>query len=541
MAKGGDSITFNYTTQAPLGAPEFRAFYLGENTVAEYYLNLLATEVGTNQYTVTIDSHERERRALAIGDLIEIEISQFLEGATNGRDNYYGTTFLYVVGTGVVPWYGVGDMLDSVPVPESAWLGGLTTLPFQYSDEPDHRYKQTAGNIAPASIQPFLQGRRLHHTDFLDGSHSESGNPVFSEQVNHLDGQYIARSCVSCHVNNGRGLLPAVGQSVDHAVVQVAADAFGTPHEVLGSVLQPLSTDDDGEGAIRLSGFVIQEGVYGDGTSYELRQPQYGFEGEAPSFYSVRMSQQLIGLGLLEAIPEESLESLADPDDDDGDGISGRVQVVVDPETGEDRVGRFTHKAGQASVRHQIAAALNTDMGVTSPVYLTTDAGHTDAVPDLDEDELQEMTRYISLLGVGARRDFENETALQGETLFSTAGCADCHTPTMVTGSFHPMAELRNQTIHPYTDLLLHDMGDGLADNVGEGRASGAEWRTPPLWNIGLTAGVSGGEGYLHDGRARTLEEAILWHGGEATAAKEAFRLMSASDRAALVSFLKSL
>ena len=151
------------------------------------------------------------------------------------------------------------------------------------------------------------------------------------------------------------------------------------------------------------------------------------------------------------------------------------------------------------------------------------------------------MTRYVALLGVGARRDLSDAQALQGEVLFSSANCTACHTPTLTTSPYHPNAELRNQTIHPYTDLLLHDMGPGLADNMGEGVATGSEWRTAPLWNIGLTAGVSGGEAYLHDGRAQTLEEAILWHGGEAEDSKEVFRNMSAADRAALIKFLQSL
>jgi CxxC motif-containing protein (DUF1111 family) len=151
------------------------------------------------------------------------------------------------------------------------------------------------------------------------------------------------------------------------------------------------------------------------------------------------------------------------------------------------------------------------------------------------------MNRYVSLLGVGARRDLTNTQALRGEQLFTSASCTQCHTPTLTTSPHHPLTELRNQTIHPYTDLLLHDMGPGLADNMGEASASGAEWRTPPLWNIGFTAGVSGGEAYLHDGRARSIAEAILWHGGEGETSKQAFLGMSAADRAALVTFIKSL
>jgi CxxC motif-containing protein (DUF1111 family) len=151
------------------------------------------------------------------------------------------------------------------------------------------------------------------------------------------------------------------------------------------------------------------------------------------------------------------------------------------------------------------------------------------------------MTRYVALLGVGARRNLSDPRTIAGEALFASANCTACHTPELTTSPYHPMAELRNQTIRPFTDLLLHDMGPGLADNMGENGASGSEWRTPPLWGIGLTAGVSGGEAYLHDGRARTLEEAILWHDGEAAASREAFRNMSSADRDALVAFLQSL
>src|SRR5436305_3212246 len=180
-------------------------------------------------------------------------------------------------------------------------------------------------------------------------------------------------------------------------------------------------------------------------------------------------------------------------------------------------------------------------MGVTTSIFPVLDGETTGGTPELADSDLDNLTRYIALLGVSARRDLTDTQALQGEQLFTSANCVKCHTPTLTTSPYHPMTELRSQTIHPYTDLLLHDMGAGLADNMGEGNASGSEWRTSPLWSIGLTAGVSGGEAYLHDGRARTLEEAILWHSGEAEASKEAFRTMPASDRAALVKFLKSL
>ncbi|MES2657292.1 MAG: di-heme oxidoredictase family protein [Verrucomicrobiota bacterium] len=541
VAKGGTDITFNYQTLTPLGAPEFRAFFRGINTVAEYHGNHSAPLIGPNLYSQTLTSKLPENRPLQIGDRVEIEISQFIQAAVHGRNNYYGTTMLYIVGQGIVPWGASGPLLDSFPLPETAWLGGKTTLPYQYSNEPEHRFKQTAGNISPSNIQPFMLGRRLHHTDFGDGSHSEPGNPVFAGQVGKLGPRFIARSCVECHINNGRALPPALGAPMTKSVVKVGSNAIGSPHPILGSVLQPQSVSGAAEGSAVIASYINSSGQYGDGTPWSLRKPSYSFQGTAPAYFSVRLTPPLVGMGLLEAVAESTITDLSDPDDANQDGISGRIQTVVDPQTGQQRLGRFTHKAGKARVSDQIASALNTDMGVTTSVFPTLDGEATPGPAEMTAAELDEMNRYVSLLGVGARRDLTDTQALRGEQMFASASCTACHTPTLATSSYHPMAELRDQVIHPYTDLLLHDMGAGLADNMGEGSATGSEWRTPPLWNIGLTSGVSGGEAYLHDGRAISLEEAILWHGGEAEASKQTFLGMSAEDRAALVAFLKSL
>jgi CxxC motif-containing protein (DUF1111 family) len=258
------------------------------------------------------------------------------------------------------------------------------------------------------------------------------------------------------------------------------------------------------------------------------------------------MPPPLVGLGLLEAIPEDAVVARADPDDGDGDGISGRVHVVADPESGAPRLGRFGWKAAQATLRHQAAAAFRADMGVTSRVFPEPDCGSAQAGcggrgVEVRNGDLDDLAAYLALLGMQARRDADDPVVERGEDLFAEAGCAGCHTPSLVTTPFHPLAELRSQTIQPYTDLLLHDMGPGLAATLPEGNASGSEWRTPPLWSIGLTREVSGGEAYLHDGRARTLAEAILWHGGEGRRARNAFAAMSAPDQEALLAFLRSL
>ncbi|HEU5125156.1 MAG TPA: di-heme oxidoredictase family protein [Verrucomicrobiae bacterium] len=564
VAKGGSSITFNYVTHAELNPAEFRTFFRGINTVAEYHNNQIATLVSTNasatpgetdyHYTATINSKAPGNFSLQLGDRVEVEISQFLLAPRHGRANYYGTAMLYIVGQGIVPWGQGNDMgfdggivgdvnqsLGSYPLPTNAWLGGKTTLPYQYSNEPEQRFKETAGNIAPTNGLRFMLGRRLHHTDFGDGTHSEPDNPIFSQQIGKLGPKFANRSCVACHVNNGRALPPVIGAPMLQSIVKVGSDANDSPHPILGSVLQSQSISGPAEGSATIASYTIINGQYADGTPYSLRKPNYAFQGVTPTYFSVRLAPQLVGLGLLEAVSESTIMALADPSDANQDGISGRIQTVIDPQTGQQRLGRFNYKAGKARLSHQVAGALNNDMGVTTSVFPVLDGESSSGPIEISDLDLDELTRYIALLGVGARRDLSDTQALRGEQLFASASCVKCHTPTLTTSAYSPMAELRSQTIHPYTDLLLHDLGNGLADNMGEADATGSEWRTPPLWSIGLTAGVSGGEAYLHDGRARSLEEAILWHGGEAESAKESFRTMTASDRAALIKFLKSL
>ncbi|MEO1083865.1 MAG: di-heme oxidoredictase family protein, partial [Acidobacteriota bacterium] len=234
-------------------------------------------------------------------------------------------------------------------------------------------------------------------------------------------------------------------------------------------------------------------------------------------------------MGLLEAIPETAILALEDVNDSDGDGISGKAQRVADPVTGEARLGRFGWKAATSSVRHQVAAELNTDLGVMTSLLPTPDCGSAQADcgpggPELADGHLDDLVKYVSLLGIRPQRDHGDAQVIAGRALFETIGCGGCHVGTLQTSPHHPFAELRDQTIHPYTDLLLHDMGPGLADDLGEGDATGAEWRTPPLWGLGLSACVTGGvagspggspagvdgnetcvpvHSYLHDGRAR--------------------------------------
>jgi CxxC motif-containing protein (DUF1111 family) len=586
-----NTITINSTFQYDLAAPEMRTFYLGTGTVANYYYNynplgpgdtpeagqrghrtVDGTNIDTNsigKYTYTFRGNPKTGQAMKTGDRMEIELSVFGLPPTNkGRSNYYGAAFLYIIGEGMKPWYAHKDLSvkydytyshgeqsdlhplptgaqayqsDSYPLPESAWLGGKTTHHTQYSAEPKRAYKQMAYNLAPINSQPFMDGRRLHHTDFEDGSHSEPDNDIFYTHVGKRGPDFINTSCVACHTNNGRAIPNNPGDLMTQSVVRVGIDSSATIHPTLGTVLQVQSTSGSAEKTAYRAAYTEIPGTYGDGTSYSLRKPNYTFGGEAPDFYSVRTAPQLVGLGLLEAVAEETIVNLSDPNDINNDGISGRINALNDPETGEIRLGRFGYKASKARLRHHIASALNTDMGVTTTIYPTIDFKNTTASLEINDSELDLMYRYVALLALMPQRDFNDSDVIQGKELFTQANCVACHVETIQTSDYHPLTELRNQTIHPYSDLLLHDMGTGLADNMGEGLASGSEWRTAPLWNIGYTEYVSYDEAYLHDGRARTLEEAILWHGGEAEASKEAFRTMSASDRSKLITFLKSL
>ncbi len=563
VAKGGDHIDVKMTTQWELnpGTEEFRAFYRGVGTVAEYiyapHMKLVPGE--RFKYTNTIDgfyslgpnNRDAVKRPLKVGDKIEMEISQFLAEVDSkgdkleGRKNYYGTAVLYIVGKGFVPFEtkGVfGDLTtereDSYPLPEVAWMGGRTTLPYQYSNEPPFRFMELAQNLSSLNGQNFVLGRRVLHTQFTTGAHDEPDNPVWTENAGKSGPHYINASCSSCHTRNGRSLPPVAGAALYTSVVKVG-DANGNPHPKLGSVLQPQSAGVSAEGYAKLAAWVESNG---------LRKPTYSFEGgPVPSNFSVRSSPQLVGLGLLEAIPETFVQGLADPDDANGDGISGRVNIVADPQSGLPRMGRFGWKAGKAAVAHQVAGAFNSDMGVMTSIMPKPDCGseQTDcgnaSGSELADSNLTHLVDYVSLLGVAARRDYADPVALHGETLFATAGCAACHVPTATTGAYHPKAELRNQTIHPYTDLLLHDMGPGLADNLPEGMATGAEWRTAPLWSISLSDSVSGGASFLHDGRARTIKEAILWHGGEAEKSANAFKAMPPADADAVIRFLNTL
>lgn len=562
VAKGGSTVRMNVKTQFKLNDTEAenRWFYRGVGTVAEYYDNGTMNVIDNYNYYKERSYNAREGRNIQIGDKLEFELSQFLDHTVpHGRSAYYGTTYLYIVGEGLVPWditgnFGtLGGRKDSVKIPEKAWLGGKTTLPYMHSNEPDNHFIQMATNLASQNGQPFVLGRRVHHASFIDGSHDEHvvDNGTFPDTVGKAGPHYVHDRCAGCHVRNGRAAPAPVGQPLEKWVFKVA-DANGNPHPNLGRSLQPKSANGvASEGQASIAFWSESNG---------LRKPNYQFSGVTPARFSARVAPQLVGMGLLEAIPESAILAKEDINDANGDGISGRANRIADPATGQTRLGRFGYKAGTTSVKHQIAAAFNADMGVMTSLLPTPDCGsaQTDCGPsgsEVSDAHVNNLVKYISTLGVRPQRNINDAAVQRGETQFATIGCIGCHTPSYVTSQYHPLGELRSQTIKPYTDMLLHDMGADMADNLGEGQASGAEWRTAPLWGLGLSACVTGGvtdaaqgaqvctpvHSYLHDGRARSIEEAILWHGGEGQAAKNAYQALSSSAKQDVLRFLESL
>jgi CxxC motif-containing protein (DUF1111 family) len=422
-------------------------------------------------------------------------------------------------------------------------MGGTTTLHTDYSNGATEQYKQMSSVLSMESANDFLLGRRLHHTDWGTGAHSEPNNPAMLIHSGKLGPNYNTASCVSCHDKNGVSVLPAIGQPLINHVVAIGRDAAGNPHPRWGEQLSPRATSGGAEGQVLLKGYETITGQYGDGSPYTLRKPIYEFVGEdAPSFFSVRAAQKLVALGLREAVAEESILALADPNDRDGDGISGRALMVEDPNNPSRKfLGRFGRKGTQPSVQHQIAYAFNRDMGVTTDLMPVLDGNTTSSPTELSASELGQLTRYIQLLGPPPARKTADAQVIRGRQLFAQLSCNACHTPEMTTGRNHPLAPLRNQLFRPYSDGLLHDMGPGLADNMASEGVTAAEWLTAPLVGIGLVEAAAGKESYLHDGRAGSIPEAILWHGGEAEDAKDSFRNLSATDREAVVKFIRSL
>ena len=357
--------------------------------------------------------------------------------------------------------------------------------------------------------------------------HPSDGRAARPDDINDFSGFFLRTSIPGVGAHNGPNSVPGFGTQIQNQAI------FGLAPEAEFEVT-----------------YIETEVTYPDGKSVFLRKPVYNLKDTyipmpSNAMFSPRIGPPVFGLGLLEAIPEADILVLADENDIDNDGISGKPNYVWDEEFQETRLGRFGWKANTPSVMIQSAGAYNGDMGVTSPLFPTeTCAGQSNCSnlgddPEITQQVLDDVVLYLRTLAVPAPRDLEG--VAKGKELFTTIGCASCHTPRMKTGNYPGIPAISNQIIYPYSDMLLHDMGFGLADNRPDFLANGQEWKTRPLWGIGMTELVNGHTHFLHDGRARGFEEAILWHGGEAEQAKENFKQLSQDERQEVIDFLKAL
>ena len=429
-------------------------------------------------------------------------------------------------------------------VPLTPRLGGETTI----DDAGADAFTRLAPNAPDERRKDFNLGSRLFAIEWVP----------FPNAVKIFDGlgpSFNHEACSGCHVANGRGRPPETrGAPMDTMLVRLSAvdaDSTAPAHPSYGDQLNDRAIPGVSPEARAMIDHEKIAGVYGDGMPYTLLRPQLSFAD--PAFgtldgvlTSPRVAQAVIGLGLLEAVPEATLAALADPDDADGDGISGRINRLDE----EGTVGRFGWKANAPDLRHQSAAAAIGDMGLTTTLFPDQNCPPPQAAcigaaaedgPEISDPFLDRIVTAMRTLAVPAQRSAGDAEVIAGFAAFGRFGCNGCHIPALMTDGSASLPELRNQTFHPFTDLLLHDMGEGLADGRPDHDASGSEWRTAPLWGLGLVPTVNGHDRLLHDGRARGFAEAILWHGGEAEAAKEAFRNADKADRDALVAFLRSL
>jgi len=431
------------------------------------------------------------------------------------------------------------------------------------------------GTVQQADTNAYsLPQRNLSMTKRLDFSVGNSffrnpwvEAPASTDARDGLGPLFNTNSCQGCHIKDGRGHPPGVDEPPVSLFLRLAvpadpehdAELLKThgfkPAPVYGSQLQTAALP-AGKPEAKLGLSWKERPVpLADGTEVVLREPVYTIE--APNYgpmpddllVSPRVAPQMIGMGLLEAIPLEDLKALADPDDQNGDGISGKLNQVWDLAAKKTVPGRFGWKAAEPNVHQQSMGAFAGDMGLTSTLKTSTDCTEAQdcgrftngGTPEVSDKVANFVTFYARSLAVPARRDLNAPSVQQGAKLFNEAGCAGCHTPKHQTGQVADRPDLSGQDIWPYTDLLLHDMGPALADGRSVFLATGNEWRTPPLWGVGLAKVVNPQAGFLHDGRARTLEEAVLWHGGEAQASADHYRHMAAKERQALIDFLNSL
>ncbi len=454
----------------------------------------------------------------------------------------------------------------SKPQPFEARPAGAATVPVRRDDL---AFDQPSANLGIDAGLDFRLGEAMFDKLWVS-------SPTSTLASDGLGPLYNARACQSCHMRGGRGHAPD-GPEDDAISFALKLSIPGTQSEQIYEIEGFVGTRPEPNYGRQIQDFSLPghpaeahidvaydsfEVALSGGEVATLRRPTFstrdlGYGAFHPDvMFSPRVAPQMIGLGLLEAIPAADILANQDPDDADGDGISGRANIVWSREFQRPMLGRFGLKAGAPTLRQQTAGAFATDIGISSPLFTKGHGDCTDTQVDcvnafhgdkdvrvfeVDDVGLDLTTFYSANLAVPARRDVGAPEVLRGKEVFYDTGCASCHRPAYVTHRLVDQPAQSFQLIWPYTNMLLHDMGAALADNRPEARATGREWRTPPLWGVGLTERVSGHSQFLHDGRARSLLEAVLWHGGEAEAMKQRVIAMPPEDRAALIRFLESL
>ncbi len=445
--------------------------------------------------------------------------------------------------------------------PGEARSGGSATV--RKTDQ--NAFSLPSANLPPSRRVDFSVGNSFFRSPWVIA-------PSTTTARDGLGPLFNTNACQNCHIKDGRGHPPApdapnavsmlVRLSIPDtpAYAKVIEQLGVVPEPVYGGQFQDMSVPGVvPEGKVRVD-YTPVPVRFKDGSKIELRKPtlqmtQLGYGPMHPDTrFSARIAPPMIGLGLLEAIPDEAILANAEAQAREKNGIAGRPNRVWDDAQQKTVLGRFGWKAGQPNLNQQNVHAFSGDMGLTTSLRSVDDCTDAqtackqapngngpDGEPEVSDNILRLVLFYSRNLAVPARRDVGAPQVLAGKNLFFQAGCQSCHTPKYTTAANAAEPELTNQVIRPYSDLLLHDMGDGLADNRTEFQASGRDWRTPPLWGIGLTQAVSGHTQFLHDGRARNLLEAVLWHGGEAQAAQQQVLSFNAEQRAALLAFLNSL
>jgi len=421
--------------------------------------------------------------------------------------------------------------------------GGLATV----FDETSKAFSHALDGLAGRDLRAHELGDAAFEQTFVSApAPVNSGlGPIFNNV-----------SCVSCHHNDGKG-VPTTGTTTSSLLFRISTNGFnefGGPESVggYGNQVQDMSVFGKQAEAKIHTTYTEVPVTYPDGSVTSLRKPTYTLENMYQAVSGVyalspRLAPPVFGLGLLENIPESTLISFADENDANGDGISGKVNYVYNPVSKRKEPGRFGLKANTPTVQVQVAGAYHQDMGITSSVFPVESAWQQpqlDALnddPELPDSTLKAVVYYVQTLAVPARRSVADPTVKKGKELFMQLNCSGCHKPVVQTGVNLQFPQLSNQRIQPYTDLLLHDMGEGLADGYNDYLANGREWKTIPLWGIGLFEKTNGTPYYLHDGRARTIEEAILWHDGEAKKAKDGFMQLSKAERVSVIRFIQSL